>query len=258
MPVEGGGYRARNPRQQWRTDFDDRGSLTQPDAGGWQWGLELKSYGFPANKRVVRSGSEVKAEGDRVTYRRDEALREWFVNDQRGLEHGFTLEQPPSGAGKQQARLEFDLAVRGELRPEISPEGVALRFVDAQGGTVLTYSELKVWDADGRTLPAHFVAMAKGVRLMVEAAGARYPITVDPIAQQAYLKASNTGADDLFGFSVAVSGDTVVIGAQGEDSNAAGVNGDQSDNSASASGAAYVFVRNGTSWSQQGYLKASN
>ena len=78
------------------------------------------------------------------------------------------------------------------------------------------------------------------------------------IAQQAYLKASNTEAGDLFGWSVSVSGDTVVIGARQEDSSATGVDGDQSDNSALTSGAAYVFVRNGTTWTQQAYLKASN
>ena len=77
-------------------------------------------------------------------------------------------------------------------------------------------------------------------------------------SQQAYLKASNTGAGDCFGCSVAVSGDTVVVGALGEDSNATGVNGNQSDNSAADAGAAYVFVRSGTTWSQQAYLKASN
>src|SRR5262249_4642758 len=76
--------------------------------------------------------------------------------------------------------------------------------------------------------------------------------------QEAYLKASNTGADDEFGDSVSVSGDTVVVGAPSESSIATGVNGDQNDNSASASGAAYVFVRTGTTWTQQAYLKASN
>ena len=76
--------------------------------------------------------------------------------------------------------------------------------------------------------------------------------------QQAYLKASNTGGNDVFGFSVAVSGDTVVVGARWESSNATGVNGNQSNNSASAAGAAYVFVRSGTNWIQQAYLKASN
>ena len=55
-----------------------------------------------------------------------------------------------------------------------------------------------------------------------------------------------------------MSGDTVAIGARDEDSNATGVNGNQTDNSASGSGAAYVFVRNGTNWTQQAYLKASN
>jgi hypothetical protein len=76
--------------------------------------------------------------------------------------------------------------------------------------------------------------------------------------QQAYLKASNTGAGDYFGFSVSISGDTIVVGARWEDSNATGVNGDQNNNGATNSGAAYVFVRNGTSWTQQAYLKASN
>jgi len=76
--------------------------------------------------------------------------------------------------------------------------------------------------------------------------------------QQAYLKASNTDIEDIFGITVDVSGDTVVIGAGEEDSSATGVNGDDTDNSAPASGAAYVFVRNGTTWAQQAYLKASN
>ena len=57
---------------------------------------------------------------------------------------------------------------------------------------------------------------------------------------------------------MAVSGDTVVVGAIAESSNATGINGDQTDNSALNAGAAYVFVRNGITWSQQAYLKASN
>jgi uncharacterized repeat protein (TIGR02543 family) len=77
-------------------------------------------------------------------------------------------------------------------------------------------------------------------------------------SQQAYLKASNTDAGDWFGWSLGVSGDTIVVGAYKEASNATGVNGDQTNNSAAESGAAYVFVRSGTTWSQQAYLKASN
>ena len=78
------------------------------------------------------------------------------------------------------------------------------------------------------------------------------------ITQQAYLKASNTQEGDRFGAAVAMSGDTLVIGADEEDSNARGVNGSQSNNDAQDAGAAYVFVRNGTTWTQEAYLKPSN
>jgi len=77
--------------------------------------------------------------------------------------------------------------------------------------------------------------------------------------QQAYIKASNTQIADLFGFSVALSGDVLAVGARDEDSAATGVNGDQSNNSASESGAVYVFTRNVAGvWRQQAYIKASN
>jgi hypothetical protein len=77
-------------------------------------------------------------------------------------------------------------------------------------------------------------------------------------SQQAYLKASNTGNGDNFGKAVSISGDTIIVGAYNEDSNATGVNGVQTNNLTGNSGAAYVFVRSGTNWSQQAYLKASN
>ncbi|MBK8432932.1 MAG: hypothetical protein IPL28_17275 [Chloroflexi bacterium] len=64
--------------------------------------------------------------------------------------------------------------------------------------------------------------------------------------------------DDYFGSSVAVADGTVMVGAHQEDSNATGLNGDQADNSANNSGAAYIFTRTGEIWSQQAYLKASN
>ena len=81
-----------------------------------------------------------------------------------------------------------------------------------------------------------------------------------PWAQEAYLKASNTDAFDGFGFSLAISanGNTLAVTATREDSNARGVNGNQSNNDAEDSGAVYVFSRNGGRWTQQAYVKASN
>ena len=58
-------------------------------------------------------------------------------------------------------------------------------------------------------------------------------------SQQAKLKPSDLAGEDLFGYSVAIAGDTAVVGT---------INGE----------AAYVFVRTGTTWSQQAKLTASD
>lgn len=75
-----------------------------------------------------------------------------------------------------------------------------------------------------------------------------------------YIKASNTDANDFFGWSIALSADgqTLAVGAPAEDSVAVGVNGDQTNNQSTNSGAVYIFVKNNGVWIQQAYLKASN
>ena len=98
------------------------------------------------------------------------------------------------------------------------------------------------------------------VPVVVQALGTAaraYSITVTRPASN-YLKASNTDPKDYFGSSVSLFGDTLVVGASGEASGATGVNRGHTDNTASESGAVYVFVRTGGNWTQQAYLKASN
>ncbi len=66
-------------------------------------------------------------------------------------------------------------------------------------------------------------------------------------AEQARLYAGNGMSEDYFGASVAISGDTVLVGAPSSDN---GANEDE--------GVAYVFVRNGTAWSHQGKLTSAD
>jgi hypothetical protein len=93
-------------------------------------------------------------------------------------------------------------------------------------------------------------------------AGAVYVFVYDGSnwSQQAYVKASNTDANDQFGNSVSLSddGNTLAAGAYLEESSASGINGNQADNSETNAGAVYVFVYDGSDWSQQAYVKASN
>jgi len=64
--------------------------------------------------------------------------------------------------------------------------------------------------------------------------------------EQQKITASDGASDDYFGYSVSISGDTAIVGAHGK------------DDKGSLSGGAYVFVRDGTTWSEQQKLTASD
>jgi len=79
--------------------------------------------------------------------------------------------------------------------------------------------------------------------------GSAYVFTVSGTtwSEQAHLTASDGASNDNFGTSVALSGGTALVGANWDD---VGEN--------SAQGSAYVFVRDGTTWTQQEHLTASD
>lgn len=250
---DGRGHVAHNPGQAFSTRFDGRGALTTPREGAWSWGLELRSFGWDGLDLELAAAPAVAASEGRIAYRHHELVDEWYENDARGLEHGFDVRARPVDAT---GRLELVLAVRGDLAPLVDTSGRNVSFLDTRGAAVLRYDGLVAFDARGVLLDAHFTAEGASLRLVVDDRTASYPITIDPIAQQAYLKASNAGQRDEFGTSIDLSGDTLVVGAPKEDSGATGIDGNQSDNSVADAGAVYVFVRGASGWTQQAYLKA--
>ena len=181
------------------------------------------------------------ADGARVEYRRG-AWTEWYVNDHRGVEQGFTLAAPPA-AGAAGRPVVVELASTGELRPALDASGTTVRFAAPGGG--LDYGGLHAFDAAGRSLPSRLGVEGATITLTVDDTGAAYPITIDPliVSQEAHLFASNGSTGDEFGFSVAISGDTAVVGA-----NRYGLHG--------LEGSAYVFVRTGATWTEQARLSA--
>lgn len=209
-------------------------------------GLVLLSDAVPIGAGESVARSERRAGSVKV--------EEWWRNGAAGIEQGFTVRSRPDGTGPLHLRQRISSALTAEL----VDGGRGVSFLDANGER-LRFDGLVAFDATGRHLPATMSLSADLLTFEVDDTDAVFPVVIDPVwSQQAYLKASNSAADDEFGRSVAVSGDTVVVGAPYEDSNATGVNGDESNNSATASGAVYVFTRSGSVWSQQAYLKASN
>ncbi len=253
------GLYAWNRAQSWSLRFAETGFSVRKAEESWEWGLKLEAYGFAGQTQPTGPLKGMASEGDRVVYTWSDLLEEWCINGESGLEHGFTLvEQPGVPECPSDPILELRLSTVGDLMPKVSACGRDVTFLDSNCTEQVQYIGLLVFDSLGTTLKAGFQVDANSLILSIDTTGAVYPITVDPIAQMAYVKASNSEAQDQFGTSVAVSGNWVAVGAQGEDGGSAGANGNQLDNSISRSGAVYMFERVGNAWVQQAYLKASN
>ncbi len=231
-------YQAHNPAHGLVAVFTEDNIRVQPSRGetsGWELTLRLLSFGYEGSVEPLEMVDPV-AEGNRVEYRRG-ALTEWYVNEPRGLEQGFTVAVPPAVGGSTRPKrppLVLELQVTGlEVRQERPGESLLLTAPD--GGSLLRYHGLVAWDADGAKVPAEMSATKDGIRIEVDDAGANYPLTIDPFIEGSILRASDAAPFDSFGAAVAISGDTVVVGASAED-------GGPGDPLAQA-GAAYVFER---------------
>jgi FG-GAP repeat protein len=247
-----GGYQASNPKQGYRSIFTREGVEvrgTSRTGEDWRMGMKLIGYGYGERKQVVTSAG-LKASGDRIEYERrareGRTLSEWYVNRAEGLEQGFTIAQAP---GKRRAgeRLSLWLKLSGDLQARLLESGQAIMLNGSGAGAGLRYEKLHAFDATGRGLEARMKLAGDQVKLEVADEGAIYPVMIDPtFTQQQKLEASDGAAGDLFGRSVAISGETVVVGASND------------DDAVANQGSAYVFVRSGGVWSQQQKLVASD
>jgi hypothetical protein len=235
-----GNYRGENRAQRLTLEFNCEGSrLNHPDGSvnfhltGYGYGDRLRNPGIP----------QLISAANRLEYRRGD-LTEWYLNESQGLEQGFTLARRP-GTDRESEPLVIALGVTGGLRPAQTAGEDSILF-ESSKGVVLKYAGLKATDARGHVLPSRLRVRGREIRLIVEDQGAQYPLVVDPFwTQQQELTSSDGIANDYFGESVSVSGDTAVVGAVKTDSN-------------SSQGAAYVFVRSGGVWTQQQELTSSD
>jgi hypothetical protein len=238
-------------------DFSVTSKCSDDITSSFKW--RTRSIGYGEHSSLLPQGEVVlEDESNRLEIRRPGVV-EWFVNSSHGLEQGYTILVRPEGPDKKSPlRVWFD--VSGSFQATVSENTQQIVLRDSVKGITLHYDQLKSWDANGKILASRMISENGLVGLEVEEAEALYPITIDPIfTQVAYLKASNARDEAVFfGQSVSIDGNTAVVGAPGENSAATGVNGNQASNTKRGSGAAFVFIFNGTNWAQQAYLKASN
>jgi hypothetical protein len=228
------GLVAHNQAQHLSAQFGRSGvSIT---TGSTRFAISLKGFGRGQALRALAPVAPVVS-ANRVSYARG-SVREWWANGPLGLEQGFDVARRPAGSGA----LTLSLAV---------PTGARLDHgvVSLPGG--LRYAGVHATGAGGRVLRSWLEVRGGHVFVRVDDRGAKYPVGVDPYVQQAELSASGAGSDELLGYSVAVAGDTAVVGAPHQKY-------PQPENSSTDPypGAVYVFELGGSGWSQVARLTA--
>jgi len=234
-----GALHASNPVQGLEASFTS--SEASVEAHGLNLSLSLRSLGFGDGARQHPLGEATPtAQANRVRYAHG-AASEWYANGPAGLEQGFTIAHPPArGAIAGPAEpLTLTLALSASAKPRLTSGGTSM--VLARGASELRYGGVSTKDAKGRALRTWLQLRPGRLLIQVDAAGAAYPLRVDPLIEAGTkLTASDEQGQGLMGASAALSADgsTLLVG------------GPQDQNP--DRGAAWVFVRDGESWVQQG------
>ena len=226
------GIRGKNPAQWYELGFSGTG--VEIGAGESRWGLRLASWGYGEDQISMETAAPVSS-GNRVEYRRG-ALTEWYVNGPYGLQQGFTLASRPGVGGGEEQQLRLCLDLQGHLTARVDSDQLGLSLYGAEGTVLYRYAGLTVLDADGRAAEAWLEVKGGSPNIVVDDQGLTYPLVIDPFIQKAQLAISDGGEDDIFGRSVSMSGDVVVVGAP-------------ADEEEGLPGSAYVFVKPPSGWS---------
>lgn len=259
---QGYDFYALHPKQHLTTRFGAQGvqivssdrTYTEADAqqAGTAWQANMRLLTF-AGQEVPTGALPEKSDelSSRVEYCHQPDITEWFDNGVEGMEHGYTIAARPAHLSDGEP-VSLTVAVDGlTVAQQTSDDDTSsVLFMDGDRD-VLSYSKLLVVDALGNQLPATMEATDSGVLLAYNDTHAVYPVTVDPLIGNEAAKLGRaaiveTEAGDQFGISVAISGDTAIVGADGDDDG--GVD----------SGCAYVLTRDADSWTVQAKLIASD
>ena len=230
--VAGGGFSVAGSTHGMQSAFGATGvSVTD---GGAHVHLRLLGAGFGQTLRPVRPALP-HADGNRVAYSHP-GLGEWYVNGPLGLEQGFTLARPPGT--RRAGALTLAIGLSGNVGVSLARNGRTVELTHG-GRRVLRYTGLSASGAGGHALRSWLSLDGRRILLHLETRGARFPVRVDPLVQEEKLLAEGEEGEGHLGATVALSsdGNTALVGAPRDNA---------------FQGAAFVFTRTGSVWSQQG------
>jgi FG-GAP repeat protein len=218
---------------------DGHFSAQAQDGAGWGFDLHLTGIGHETQVAPLQGAVATQDQAGRVEYQYA-GVTEWYRNTTLGMQQGFTVYDKPHGNGDLVLQMQLTTALAGVL----SKDEHSLSFKTSDD-RLLRYADLRAYDATGAALEAKLIYNPGQVVIQVKDHEAIYPLTIDPLffLEQEVL-ATDGARDDWFGSSVAISGDTALVGADGDDSR---------------QGSVYIFERDAAGvWHQTAKLTASD
>ncbi|MBD2769820.1 FG-GAP repeat protein, partial [Hymenobacter sp. BT664] len=209
-----GTYQSPNRAQGLRATFLSPGRYAvrprqdSSAATRWQVSWALRGIGRAGQPGLplAPATAPTTAKGGQLRYG-SPAYDEVYDNTPAGVRQSYVLHQRPAGPATDSVRVRLALHAP-ELR--VRQQGQSLAFHPAAGGAaVLHYADLRAWDATGRPMPAR-LTLAPGDSLLTLAVadqGARYPLTIDPLASTPGTIVLGNQASAQLGYSVAGVGD---------------------------------------------------
>ena len=146
-------------------------------SGTTKVGLGLLAVGYGSALAPLAQVAP-SAHANRVLYRYP-GLDEWYANGPLGFEQGFTINRAPSG--HMDGPLTLAMALSGNVKASLAEGGQSI-IISRAGSAVLRYTACGQRRAGTRA--AQLACARRGRLLRVDAAGARYPLRIDPFIQQ--------------------------------------------------------------------------
>jgi hypothetical protein len=202
-------YSSPNRNNNLRFHYDANGFTVQPRTTkapiGWK-------VAFNLDKQQIGEGSW-QVTDNKAEYITGNITVQ-YINNEEGMRQNFIVQKPLS----ENDDLQLHFSVKTNLQQRFTRD--RLQFVSRKTGVVLSYEQLKVWDASGKPLEAVFEKSKGDYCIHVNARNAVYPVTIDPISTTPAAMLQSNQASAEMGWSVASAGDVngdgysdVIVGA---------------------------------------------
>src|SRR5215813_15054130 len=136
-------YQFSNPAQGLRATFTSSGARVVSSPGGRERELTFKLIGYGYGSRMTGLDSQnIVARQNRVEHEYaphsplpipHSPIQEWFVNSEAGIEHGFTLPEPPPTERGGDEALRVEMEIGGDFNPRLDAAGQAVSFACGRG-----------------------------------------------------------------------------------------------------------------------------